>query len=96
MGLLQGGVLVTSPATYVDMIKKTKTTFICEYCNRVFYNPTTCLSHEDKCKILTEDTNRLISYIDTLIRCYHKKGYTIDLRYSDRYDNDLIVDLKRK
>lgn len=76
------------------MKKITKAQFICDYCNRKFDNIKKCSSHELVCKILTEDRNRLVGYILTLINCYHRKGYTIDIRYSDKYSNDLIVDIK--
>lgn len=75
------------------MKKITKTTFRCDYCNKEFKSPTQCNNHELKCKIKTQDINRLTEYILCLLLHYHKKGYKIAIKYDDKYDTDLIVDL---
>lgn len=76
------------------MKKNTVTTFICDYCSKCFKNPLSCSKHEQVCKILSNDKKRLTRYIDVLVSHYHKLGYTIELKYSDTYDVDTIVDLK--
>lgn len=73
------------------MKKKVKTIFQCDYCNRQFKNPVTCSEHEIKCKIKTQDIEQLTNYILCLVSHYHKKGYKIDIRYDDRWPDDLIV-----
>lgn len=78
----------------MNMQKKTKTTFVCDYCSKEFKSPTQCNSHEKICSVLTADIKRLNCYIDVIVSHYHKKGYDVEIRYSDKYDNDLIVDLK--
>lgn len=79
----------------INMKKIIKAQFICDYCYRRFDNMKNCSSHELACKILNEDKDRLVGYILTLINCYHRKGYTIDIKYSDRYDTELLVDIKK-
>ena len=78
------------------MNKIVKTVFRCDFCNRDFKDLNTCLKHETLCKVKTLDCQRLTSYLQTLISHYHNKGYEIEIRYSDKYDNDLIVDLKQR
>ena len=75
------------------MQKITKTTFRCEYCKKEFKQPSTCLTHETKCKIRSNDISRLTRYVETLVLHYHKLGYNIEIRYSDYFDNGLLVDL---
>lgn len=76
------------------MKKKTKTTFVCDYCSREFKTPVQCVNHEKICSVLTADLKRLNCYIQTIVSHYHSKGYDVEIRHTDRFDNETIVDLK--
>lgn len=76
------------------MKKIIKTTFKCDYCSKEFKSPTSCFNHEKNCSKRSADIHRLTCYLDVLIHHYHKQGYQIEIRYSDSFDNELLVDLK--
>lgn len=82
------------PSYLMNMQKKTKTTFVCDFCSKEFKSPVHCSKHEKICSVVTADIHKLNCYIVAIVSHYHKKGYNVEIRYTDTFDNDLIVDLK--
>ena len=68
--------------------------FVCECCGKEYKSPKYCKSHEEKCKKIQYDLQKLTTYLQTLVNHFHKLGYIVNFKYYDFETMELAVDLK--